>query len=73
MATYDKEMDYDQSATYFKLKERHIYGSSRVGVRNSGIDLLPQPLQNRDLYNVDGTNRHVMFSDLIHFNFMLDH
>ena len=31
------------NTTYFKLKERHIYGSSRVGVRNSDLDVLPLP------------------------------
>ena len=43
MATYDKEINYAESTTYFKLKERHIYGSSRVGVRNSDLDVLPLP------------------------------
>ncbi|TXI88233.1 MAG: hypothetical protein E6Q37_00525, partial [Crocinitomicaceae bacterium] len=31
------------NTTYFKLKERRIYGSSRVGVRNGDLDVLPLP------------------------------
>ncbi|TXI86710.1 MAG: hypothetical protein E6Q37_03405 [Crocinitomicaceae bacterium] len=31
------------NTTYFTLKERHIYASSRVGVRNSELDVLPLP------------------------------
>lgn len=52
MATYDKEIDYNQSATYFKLKERHIYGSSRVGVRSSDVDLLALQSQNYSMKSV---------------------
>ncbi|MDD2982853.1 MAG: hypothetical protein PHQ74_05645 [Crocinitomicaceae bacterium] len=40
MATYDKEIDYINSEVYLKLKDRSIYGSSRVGVRSTDIDML---------------------------------
>ncbi|MDD2982492.1 MAG: hypothetical protein PHQ74_03810 [Crocinitomicaceae bacterium] len=40
MATYDKEIDYINSKVYLKLKDRSIYGSSRVGVRSTDIDML---------------------------------
>ncbi|MDD2982489.1 MAG: hypothetical protein PHQ74_03795 [Crocinitomicaceae bacterium] len=40
MATYDKEIDYKNSEVYLKLKDRSIYGSSRVGVRSTDIDML---------------------------------
>lgn len=34
------------------LEERHIYGSSRVGVRSSDLDLLPLPTQNYSMKSV---------------------
>ncbi|MDD2982491.1 MAG: hypothetical protein PHQ74_03805 [Crocinitomicaceae bacterium] len=40
MASYDKEIDYVNSEVYLKLKDRSIYGSSRVGVRSTDIDML---------------------------------
>ncbi|MDD2982855.1 MAG: hypothetical protein PHQ74_05655 [Crocinitomicaceae bacterium] len=40
MATYDKEIDYTNSEVYLKLKDRSIYGSTRVGVRSTDIDML---------------------------------
>ncbi|MDD2983382.1 MAG: hypothetical protein PHQ74_08335 [Crocinitomicaceae bacterium] len=40
MATSNKEIDYTNSEVYFKLKDRSIYGSSRVGVRSTDIDML---------------------------------
>lgn len=52
MATYDKEINYAESKTYFKLKERYIYGSSRVGVRNSELDVLPLPDKNFSMTTV---------------------
>jgi hypothetical protein len=40
MATYDKEIDYTSSSVSLKLRERSIYGSSRLGVRSSDMDML---------------------------------
>ncbi len=63
MATYDKILDNENSRVYFQpvpivddetsgLEERHIYGSSRVGVRSSDLDLLPLPTQNYSMKSV---------------------
>lgn len=52
MATYDKILDNENSRVYFKLEERHIYGSSRVGVRSSDLDLLPLLTQNYSMKSV---------------------
>jgi RHS repeat-associated protein len=52
MATYDKEIDYNTSTVSLKLKERSIYGSSRLGVRSSDMDMLTVTSHNFSMKSV---------------------
>jgi RHS repeat-associated protein len=52
MATYDKEIDYTSSSVSLKLKERSIYGSSRLGVRSSDMDMLTVTSHNFSMKSV---------------------
>jgi RHS repeat-associated protein len=52
MATYDKEIDYNTSTVSLKLKERSIYGSSRLGVRSSDMDMLSVTSHNFSMKSV---------------------